>query len=175
MGMYARSQRNRPRFPILKKSGRFLIRFDRHKGSESEKVPMTTNQPWQDCAPGDLARLAGRARSHLVRRRILRGAAIAIPLLFVGFLFLNQRPGNSTEPNYGGIRCSAVRSHGQAYLAGSVDADTEAKIAQHLTMCPVCKAYFTKMGTHQTSRPSSSLTVERFVSTNSSIDWIAPD
>ena len=126
---------------------------------------MTANQPWQECTPGDLVRLAGRARIQLVRRRILRGSAVAIPILFVGLLFLNQRSENSSEPNYGGIQCTAVRDHGQAYLAGSIDADIEAKIALHLTMCPSCQAYFTKLGSHQTNQPMSSLSVEQYVST----------
>ncbi len=109
---------------------------------------------WQECAPGELIRFASREKAKVVRRRLIQaGGAVAIVVM--AGVFLNLRESSSSEPNYGGIRCSAVRTNANAHLAGRLDKATEAKIAQHLKQCPVCATWMKKAAAEQVSKKDS--------------------
>ncbi len=125
---------------------------------------MNSNQEWETCVPGDLIRLASRAKSQEIRRRIILGGGVTMTLLLVGAFLIPRLLEDSTEPNYGGIRCSAVRSQAQTYLAGGLNANTRAKISSHLQMCPLCESYVKNLETNQVSQPVPNICFEQFVS-----------
>lgn len=50
-----------------------------------------------------------------------------------------RRPTAPLEPDYGGIVCSALRPKVDDFVAGRLDADTAAKIAAHVALCPPCQ------------------------------------
>ena len=106
------------------------------------------NEGWQACKSGELVRFAAKEKSRIARRTLIQIGGAAALVAFVGIL-LSFRQSEPAEPNYGGIRCSVVRSKAKAHLDGTLDAATEAKIAQHLEQCPLCVAYLKQKSNQQ--------------------------
>lgn len=98
------------------------------------------NVPWQAIEPGLLVQFAAREKAKETRRRVIRVAGPTAVVVLAGIWF-GLRGFDSTEPNYGGIRCSAVQSKAKDHLAGKLDTATNAKITQHLQQCPMCASF----------------------------------
>jgi hypothetical protein len=105
---------------------------------------MKPNEPpietWQVLKPGSLVHFATRENAKVSRRQWIRAGSLTSALVLAGILF-SFRDSGSTEPNYGGIRCSVVRSKAKAHLSGKLDAATDSKITQHLQQCSLCASY----------------------------------
>jgi hypothetical protein len=96
---------------------------------------------WLPCPPGELTRVAQRRRA---RRRlpIVGAAAAALLLLTLAWQRWPQgdlRPRFGGEPNYGGIVCSDLRSRLGDYVSQRLDAETKARIDEHVLLCPPCQ------------------------------------
>ncbi len=59
--------------------------------------------------------------------------------------FWALRPRGMSEPNFGGITCTEVRSNAMAMMAGTLPADLLQKIQTHLSQCVECQTMLEKM------------------------------
>ncbi len=115
---------------------------------------MKPNEPkcdtWQVLKPGTLVSFATRENAKLTRRRMIRVAGTSAVVVVAGILF-SFSSAESTEPDYGGIRCSAVRSKAKDHIAGKLDAATDAKVAQHLRQCTMCASFMKQAASVKTA------------------------
>ena len=128
---------------------------------------------WTDCEPGSLGRYAERAQSHILYRRITKVVGIATVCLFAVFACTAFWPQLKTlnEPNYGGIRCSKVKSSSMSYLAGTLDKKTNSKIELHLRKCTKCLSWINQIRNAEVNKVSQKAYRVRYVSMSL---WQAP-
>jgi hypothetical protein len=108
----------------------------------------TQSDTWQALKPGSLIRFASRENARVTRRRLIRVGGLSAALVVAGIL-VSIRDADSTEPNYGGIRCSVVRAKAEAHLSGQLDAATDSKIAEHLQQCSLCASFMKQAANRQ--------------------------
>ncbi len=99
---------------------------------------------WKPCPAGKLSALSTRIQRRTQRRRFLQFAG-AFSLLALGggtlgFLLTRQR-----EFDYGGITCSEVLGHAEAFMRGQLGEPLTGKIRLHLAECPSCGPRFRDM------------------------------
>lgn len=96
---------------------------------------------WIDCPTGELSKWAARRRRQR-RARIFGVLSVALLLAVVSQRWWAGGVPSAVhplEPNYGGIVCSAVRSHIAEYVEGRLDAATRSRIEAHVASCPLCR------------------------------------
>ncbi len=157
MDVYALLQSNRFDIPILNCKDSQREGSLRYEWSPSKQVSEffmnqidLKSEEWQVCKPGELVHFAASENAKVTRRRLMRIGGVTTLVVLTGILLSFREP-NSTEPNYGGIRCSVVRSKAKAHLAGKLDAVTETKIAEHLKQCSLCASFMTRTANDQAS------------------------
>lgn len=102
-----------------------------------------TNE-WQQCAPGDLGRVASTLRARRTRREALAtigksaAAVSVIVVAVVGVQYVQHQPAGR-DIDLGGISCSEVREQSADYLAGRLAPDVADKFEKHLKNCPMCR------------------------------------
>ena len=102
-----------------------------------------TNE-WQQCAPGDLGRVASTLRARRTRREALAvigkaAAAVAVIVVAVlGVQYIQHQPAGG-DMDFGGISCSEVGELSADYLAGRLAPDVADKFEEHLKKCPMCR------------------------------------
>jgi hypothetical protein len=106
---------------------------------------------WTACPPGALQDSARKLRG---RRRLKRAAPLATlaAVLLAALVFALRTPSSrqfgppgNVDYDYGGIACSEVVPLLDDLAIGQVDADTRARIEEHLQLCPKCRAVQSSM------------------------------
>lgn len=110
---------------------------------------------WQPCAPGEISgmvdRLQDRRRAVVVGRTTFAAAMVLLVAAASQFSGLGPGPEDvadkpkSGEHDCGGILCSDVVAHFEAYRTGTLDEETTAEVKAHLEECPLCGPKFRKM------------------------------
>lgn len=115
------------------------------------REPIQPSDDWSACPPGALQDSARKLRG---RRRLKRAApltALAAVLLAAVIFALRTPSGRQFAPpanvdyHYGGIACSEVVPLLDDLAIGRVDADTRARIEEHLQLCAKCRAVQSSM------------------------------
>lgn len=115
----------------------------------------TGDDAWQPCAPGEISgmvdRLQDRRRAVVVGRTTFVAAVVLLVAAASQFSGLGSGPEDvadkpkSGEHDCGGILCSDVVAHFEAYRAGTLDENTTAEVRAHLEECPLCGPKFRKL------------------------------
>ncbi|MBC8290670.1 MAG: zf-HC2 domain-containing protein [Planctomycetes bacterium] len=110
---------------------------------------------WQPCAPGEISgmvtQLQDRRRAVVVGRTTFVAAIVLLVAAVSQFSGLNADPDdvadkpNSGEHDCGGILCSDVVAHFEAFRTGTLDEETTAEVRAHLEECPLCGPKFRKL------------------------------
>ncbi len=106
-----------------------------------------SDSEWQACPSGEVAELVGRLRArrrHETFRQVALGTA-ALCLVLIAGSALIHRGFKPADPNFGGITCTEVAEHAEAYVAGTLDADLTQRIDMHLSRCPFCRDLIDQM------------------------------
>lgn len=114
----------------------------------AEPNPMTDAEiredGWQPCAPGEISGMVIRLQDR--RRAVVVGRTTFAAALVLCAAAVSQYSGLSpAEHDCGGIVCSDVMAHLDAYRAGNLDGKTTGQVRVHLEECPVCGPKFRKM------------------------------
>ncbi len=110
---------------------------------------------WQACPPGEVTELVGRLRArrrHETLRQVALGTT-ALCLVLIAGSSLIHRVLTPAEPNFGGITCTEVAEHTEAYVAGTLDADLARRIDVHLGQCTFCRNLIEQMREQGESAP----------------------
>lgn len=106
---------------------------------------------WPACPPGALQDTARKLRGRRRLKRALPLAALAV-VLFAAVVFSLRTPSvrqiappGGVDYHYGGIACSEVVPLLDDLASGRVDADTRARIEEHLQLCAKCRAVQSNM------------------------------
>ncbi|TWU23225.1 hypothetical protein Pla52o_27610 [Novipirellula galeiformis] len=97
---------------------------------------------WSDCPPGTIAHLHDRIVSQRKRQVAIRigGPMIVVMLLALGMGRFSQ---TSSQPcpefNFGGVTCSDVQTHFQAFTMHELEPAQHEAMAIHLDQCPNCR------------------------------------
>lgn len=108
----------------------------------------TKNQdPWNECPPGELQRMAERLKIRQRRQALKRigSAATALTVVSAGGYVAGRWLLGPAENRYGGIACSEVMPLLTDYRAKKLDPPLMRKIAAHLAECPHCGPMYRKM------------------------------
>jgi len=115
----------------------------------------TNDDTWQPCAPGEISgmvdRLQDRRRAVVVGRTTFVAAMVLLVAAVSQFSGLGPGPEDvadkpkSGEHDCGGIICSDVVAHFEAYRTGTLDEETTAEVRAHLEECPLCGPKFRKL------------------------------
>lgn len=98
------------------------------------------------CPRGSLGKFARREQSRQRRRFLVKASSMAaVVALGSGVGFWTLRPRGMSEPNFGGITCTEVRSNAMEMMAGTLPNDLMRKIQTHLSECGACQAFLEKM------------------------------
>lgn len=107
-----------------------------------------TSEAWIPCPAGSLGQFARREKTRQRRRFLVKASGVAaVVALSGGVGFWALRPRGMSEPNFGGVTCTEVRSNAMAMMAGTLPADLMQKIQTHLRQCDECQAFLEKMKT----------------------------
>ncbi|MDA0587482.1 MAG: zf-HC2 domain-containing protein [Planctomycetota bacterium] len=99
---------------------------------------------WQPCAPGEISGMVGRIQDR--RRAIVVGRTTFAAALVLCVAAASQFSGfSAAEHDCGGIVCSDVMAHLEAYRTGTLDEKTTGQVRLHLEECPQCGPKFRKM------------------------------
>jgi hypothetical protein len=115
---------------------------------------------WQPCAPGEITGMIDRIQDR--RRAIVVGRTTFAAALVLCVAAASQFSGfSSAEHDCGGIICSDVVAHLDAYRTGDLDEKTTAQVRAHLEECPLCGPKFREMtgGSARLKSASSELSV----------------
>lgn len=105
-----------------------------------------TSEAWIPCPAGSLGQFARREKTRQRRRFLVKASGVAaVVALGGGVGFWALRPSGMSEPNFGGVTCTEVRSNAMAMMAGTLPADLLQKIQTHLSQCGECQAFLEKM------------------------------
>ncbi len=110
---------------------------------------------WEACPAGEVTELVGRLRSrrrHETFRQVAIGTA-ALCLVLIAGSTLVHRVLDPAEPNFGGITCSEVTKHAEAYVAGTLDDELVRRIDVHLGQCTYCRDLIARMKKQGESAP----------------------
>lgn len=105
---------------------------------------------WDPCPRGKLHQMVRQRQARRRRRLVDRAAVTAATVLLLVVAgvavisFISNSIGEST-PHFGGIACAEVRDLLPQYAAGSLDAETAAKVDTHLEECPHCRPLWEEM------------------------------
>lgn len=114
--------------------------------ADSEHPETGPQNGWEPCAPGEISgmvdQIQGRRRAIVVGRTTFVAAMV---LLFAAASQFSGFQSADSEHDCGGIMCSEVMAHLDAYRAGTLDEATSEKVRDHLGECPVCGPHFRKM------------------------------
>lgn len=106
----------------------------------------STTETWKPCPPGTLGQFAHREQTRQRRRFLVKASSVAaVVALGGGVGFWALRPRGMSEPNFGGVTCTEVRSNAMAMMAGKLPDDLMQKIQTHLSQCVECQAFLKKM------------------------------
>jgi len=100
---------------------------------------MTSDENWSPVEPGTLHELNRQMSTDKVARTRRRALA-AVLAIGAGGSWLATRP---TGP--GGITCPELVSLGKEYVAGTLDANTIAKIDVHRSQCSSCDSHLKRL------------------------------
>jgi hypothetical protein len=92
-----------------------------------------------------VTRLKSRRRREVITQTVVAGTALSVILIVGGFIIPSMLM--TPEPNFGGVTCSKLRAHAEAYLAGTLDEETKQGIDQHLSLCFSCREYLRSLRT----------------------------
>jgi len=106
---------------------------------------MTSDENWSPVEPGTLHEL-NRQLSTDKSAWTRRGAIAAVLTASAGGTWFATRP---TGP--GGITCLDLVAVGKEYVAGTLDADTIAKIDIHRSQCFNCDSHLKRLEAHAKS------------------------
>jgi hypothetical protein len=99
---------------------------------------------WQPCAPGEISGMVDRIQDR--RRAIVVGRTTFAAALVLCVAAASQFSGfSSAEHDCGGIVCSDVVAHLEAYRTGTLDEKTTGQVRAHLEECPLCGPKFREM------------------------------
>ena len=119
----------------------------------------STSSEWGDCPQGTLAQGVRAIQRRRRRQEVVRLSTAAVSVfalvVVVGLAFQQFRPAPGFE--YGNISCARTQSLLQAYATGDLDADTTARIEQHLDKCPHCGPLYEQMQTSADKTAASSM------------------
>ncbi len=100
---------------------------------------------WDSCPAGTLSALSGKLQGRKRRRRFLQLAGALSLAVFGGGvavglgLLLRKKPEGAVQDfNFGGITCTEVDQHAQAYAMGRVQEPLLGKMRVHIAQCPKC-------------------------------------
>lgn len=107
----------------------------------------TPQDDWTPCEAGALHRLARQAKSRRRLWDLSRAAGVAgLVALVLGIGFWSLGPGaGARDYNFGGIACSQVQQHMEAFAAGSLPDELAQRIRVHLEECPHCRELMKQM------------------------------
>jgi hypothetical protein len=104
------------------------------------------SEAWIPCPRGSLGQFARREKTRQRRRFLVKASGIAaVVALSGGVGFWALRPRGMSEPNFGGVTCTEVRTNAMAMMAGTLPSDLLHKIQTHLSQCGECQAMLEKM------------------------------
>lgn len=117
---------------------------------------MTQNdksESWQPCPQGAIGNLLSQQKRQrrlqaVAKRAQIAAASVTVGLVLVlcAFAWLPQADVESPElGKYGGVSCAYVQEHLEAYHAGDVSADNQARIARHLEDCAHCNSAYEQL------------------------------
>ncbi len=116
---------------------------------------------WAPCPAGSLNQLDRNLRRRR-RSKLMRESAALVVLatcigLTAGYLATPGIPPNEpTIQNYfAGLSCDDVRTAMPAFVGHRLDADTAARVQQHLMECPKCQQLMQRMQSMQSSNRNS--------------------
>lgn len=99
---------------------------------------------WQPCAPGEISGMVDRIQDR--RRAVVVGRTTFAAALVLCVAAASQFSGfSSAEHDCGGIICSDVVAHLEAFRTGDLDERTTAQVRAHLEECPLCGPKFREM------------------------------
>lgn len=105
-----------------------------------------TSEAWMPCPRGSLGQFARREQTRQRRRFLVKVSGVAaVVALGGGVGFWTLRPPGRSEPNFGGVTCTEVRTNAMAMMAGTLPAELMQKIQTHLSQCPECQEFLKKM------------------------------
>lgn len=125
---------------------------------------LTTNDPWEPCASGELQRLAQTIRTKRTRtyRREFVKTAAAVVAAVASIVLVAIYTRNLMHPAipagekfYAGISCTDVRKTMSEMMSGKVEEARVAQIQDHLRQCQACREVLERM-----DRPMSRSPVE---------------
>ncbi len=100
---------------------------------------------WEPCPRGEVGRLVDHLQTRRRRQALTTGAlsVSAVCLLLAAGFFLVPRPGGlvpaARVQRIGGLSCYEVDAQLDAYVAGTLDAETVHKIDAHVAQCRYCR------------------------------------
>lgn len=95
---------------------------------------MPEDPTWRPCERGELAKMAGRARSRRLRSAVGRALTISlIGLAVAGGWWLN-RPAIEDR-----LTCGPFQTLLDDYLAGKLERELDQRMAAHMARCPTCR------------------------------------
>lgn len=101
---------------------------------------------WKPCPAGKLSALSTRIQGRMQRRRFLKFAGAFSVLALgggtLGFLLTRHR-----EFDFGGITCSEVLGHAEAFMHGQLGEPLVSRVRIHIAQCPHCGPRFREMPT----------------------------
>lgn len=116
-----------------------------------------TSEAWMPCPRGSLGQFARREQTRQRRRFLVKASSVAaVVVLGGGVGFWAFGPRGSSEPNFGGVTCTEVRTNAMAMMAGTLPADLMQRIQTHLSQCPDCQEFLKKMKAETGNRKMSS-------------------
>lgn len=105
-----------------------------------------TSEAWIPCPRGSLGQFARREKTRQRRRFLVKASGVAaVVALSGGVGFWTLRPRGMSEPNFGGVTCTEVRTNAMAMMAGTLPEDLMQKIQVHLSQCADCQEFLEKM------------------------------
>lgn len=118
-----------------------------------------TSETWIPCPRGSLGQFARREQTRQRRRFLVKASGVATVLALSGGVgFWALKPRGMSEPNFGGVTCTEVRTNAMAMMAGTLPADLLPKIQTHLSQCAECQAFLEKMKADAGGKSMSSTT-----------------